>query len=63
MLASDKVSAGRGLRNFFFMLFSTKMIISINIIKIVALTQWTYFMSVLICESTYEYTPVSVRIT
>ncbi len=39
MLVPDKVSAGRGLTNFFFMLFSTKMIISINTIKIVALTQ------------------------
>ncbi len=39
ILASDKVFAGRGLTNFFFMLFSTKMIISINIIKIVPLTQ------------------------
>ena len=39
MLVPNKVFAGRGLTNFFFVLFSTKMIISINIIKIVALTQ------------------------
>lgn len=39
IVGSDKVFGGRGLTNFFFVLFSTKMIISINIIKIVVSAQ------------------------